>query len=814
MRFRPSSGADSALAATATLTAAWPISTLLEEPTWLGGTLLLLSVIALSGFGARSLALRDWQVLTVQLVSSALAAGAIYGRGHLWHGLPTFETLRFAGGLISESITSAQKFAAPAPSTPGLIFVVGCSLGLVALTVDYLAVTRGSPSLAGLPLLTVFLAVVANHGSSLPVIYFLAAAAMWLILVARSDATILRRWGTTLPMANTPVPQSLPSEGRDEHSSMARAAGAVALVAAVAVPLGLPQTHPTFLTSGLGRSSAASGNSSVGVGFSQSIDLARDLKSRSRAPVLRYTTADVSPPPLRVAVGASYRPGQGVWLPWGRPWLSASDRPGLSLTPTVPEPAGLSPEIPRKAFVMKVSHNLLDDPFLAAPYPMVSASLGGIRWGSDVDTQGVRVEQRPDSYTVSYWQVNPTATMLRDTVSLSDRERSLFDLDMRLEGPYVENITALTRRLTADKTSEYDKAMAIQQYLREDGGFTYSLTLTPPPASQAADPAPHDALTNFLVTKKGYCVQFATAMVMMARAAGIPSRMALGFLPGTVSKGVWTVLAADAHAWPELYLRGVGWTRFEPTPSRGAPPAYALPRTSPGAAVNDQSQGTATAPADGNSNRKDVGSLSTGNGAIAKIGLGPSSVWRWLTNGWGPVLLGILAGLLGALVVPTAALWRRRRSLAKADTTAQGVEVEWEHLTSSLADLGIAPAPTRTPQQLRAYYDREAFLEGSASQALGRVVQTMERSRYAVSPPRPDPSLAKDVRQILRAVASNQAPRDRLRAALWPSSGIMELSSASAQVARLIRSPLIKVSDLIRRRRRAAWIKAKHFAQR
>src|SRR5665809_71898 len=83
--------------------------------------------------------------------------------------------------------------------------------------------------------------------------------------------------------------------------------------------------------------------------------------------------------------------------------------------------------------------------------------------------------------------------------------------------------------------------------------------------------------------RKGYCVQFATAMVMMSRAAGIPAHMALGFLPGSSDKGVWTVIAADAHAWPELYLDGLGWTRFEPTPSRAAPPAYATPSAAGGA---------------------------------------------------------------------------------------------------------------------------------------------------------------------------------------------------------------------------------------
>ena len=792
-------GVDSTLAVLATLTAAWPISTLLAQPTWLRGTVLLLAVIVLSGVGARSLALHGWQVLTAQLACLVLAASAIYGQGHLWHGLPSLKTVGFAGRLIREAVTTAQGYAAPAPTTPGLIFVVGCSLGLAALVVDYLAVTRQSPSLAGLPLLTVFLAAVANRGSALSVIFFLAAAAMWLILLARTGSTILRRWGTTVPAAQTPVPQRPESTGIYEYASLARMLGALALVAAVAVPALLPQPPPRFLASGLGRNPSGSGNGARGVGFSQSIDLATDLKSRSQAPVLQYTTPDTSPPPLRVTVGSSYRAEPGVWLPWGRPWRSSSGRPELFLNPTVPEPTGLSPDVPRRAFVMDVSHNLLEDPFLAAPYPLTAAELPGIAWGSDYQTQSIRVAQRPDSYRASYMRLEPSAAMLRSAPPLSDRERFLFDLDLRLEQPYATKVTALTHQLTDGEGSIYDKAMAIQQYLRADGGFTYSLTLAPPARNEAGKIAGYDSLTNFLVTKKGYCVQFATAMVMMSRAAGIPARMDIGFLPGTETKGVWTVTAADAHAWPELYLDGIGWTRFEPTPAaRAAPPAYATPATSPGTAAGDKPRAKAAAPAPRATTRKDLGAPSAGD-AGAKVGPGPTSVLRWLTHGWRPFLLGALIVMLGSLVVPAAALWRRRRSLTRARTAAERVEVQWELLTSSLGDLGIAPSPSRTPRQLHAYYDREALLEGADSQALGRVVQTLERSRYAESPPPPD-DLSADARLVFRAAAHTRDGRSRLRASLWPSSGITQLRSTGGYVAGRIRAPLRHLSDVLRRR--------------
>jgi transglutaminase-like putative cysteine protease len=796
MKLRSGHGVDATLVALATLTAAWPISTLLAQPTWLGATLLLLAVITASGVGARSLALRGWQVLTVQLACLVLAASAIYGRGHLWHGLPTFETARIADGLVREALTSAQHYAAPAPTTPGLMFVVGCTVAVVALAVDYLAVTRRSPSLAGLPLLTVFLASVANRGSTLPLLFFLVPASLWLILVTRADSSILRRWSDTMATARTPAPQRLTSRGVYEHASVARVLGVVALVAAVAVPVALPQAHPKFLGAGLGRTTGA-GTQANGVGFSQSLDLSADLKSPSRVPVLQYTTTDTSPPPLQIAVGAAYRPELGVWLPWGRPWQTSPGQSDLSTKPKVPRPTGLESDVPRTTFTIDVHRNLLDDPDLAVPYPLVSADLSGVAWGADYQTQTVKVAARPDSYRATYWDLAPTAATLRNAPALTDSQRFLFDLDLRLDGPYVGRVTALTQTLTADKTSVYDKAMAIQQYLRADGGFTYSLTLAPPVKDRSGRNAGLDALSNFLVTKQGYCVQFATAMVMMSRAAGIPARIALGFLPGTQSKGTWTVIAADAHAWPELYLNGIGWTRFEPTPSRAAPPSYAIPATSLGNAAGAAPLNKSTAPAPGRTARKELGVTSTGSSPTNQD-VSPAAMLRWLTHGWGLALFLPLMVFLGSLVVPGAARWRRRRSLTKAATAREQVEVEWEILTSSLDDLGIPAAPSRTPRQQRAYYDREALLDGPASLALGRVVQTLERSRYALTTEAPE-DLSTDARLVFRSAAESRVRRYRLRAALWPSSGVIQLRSAGAHLTRRFRTPLHHVSAVLRR---------------
>src|SRR5690606_12778697 len=110
--------------------------------------------------------------------------------------------------------------------------------------------------------------------------------------------------------------------------------------------------------------------------------------------------------------------------------------------------------------------------------------------------------------------------------------------------------------------------------------FEYSTTVP--------EPVTGDPVWDFLEDGRGYCVQFATAMTVMARSLGIPARMAVGFLPGTIQQGggderFFEVRGDRAHTWPELYFEGVGWVRFEPTPAEqsGFPPAYADPFANP-----------------------------------------------------------------------------------------------------------------------------------------------------------------------------------------------------------------------------------------
>lgn len=122
----------------------------------------------------------------------------------------------------------------------------------------------------------------------------------------------------------------------------------------------------------------------------------------------------------------------------------------------------------------------------------------------------------------------------------------------------------LARRLTANAVGPYAKAQAIESYLRE---FPYDLDVDAPPESVT------DVADYFLFDLgRGYCDYYATAFVVLARLAGLPTRFATGYAVGGWDpyRMTRTVTAAEAHSWPEVYLPQVGWVVFEPTAGRPA----------------------------------------------------------------------------------------------------------------------------------------------------------------------------------------------------------------------------------------------------
>ncbi len=126
-------------------------------------------------------------------------------------------------------------------------------------------------------------------------------------------------------------------------------------------------------------------------------------------------------------------------------------------------------------------------------------------------------------------------------------------------------VHALAERLatepTPDTTSDFERALAIRDYLRERGRYSDS----PPPLGQGEQSPIEDFLLGRL---EGHCEYFASAMVVLARSQGMPSRLVNGFAGGVPNDvgGFVEVTRADAHAWVEIHFDEAGWVRFDPTP--------------------------------------------------------------------------------------------------------------------------------------------------------------------------------------------------------------------------------------------------------
>ncbi|MDO5712301.1 MAG: DUF3488 and transglutaminase-like domain-containing protein [Micrococcales bacterium] len=756
------------LVALAVLCSAWPVRDLFEESTWIPPLVLILLGIALTGTVLRRVpGLRGRPELVVGAQLFAYLAGlvAFFHGDTLAYGLPTADTVASWGALLNEAGQTLSRYPAPAPLTDGAQFLLVCTIGGIALVADIIAVSWHRPALSGVVILSPFLVAVANSDGGLHPGYFAATALSWLALLAGADREQVNAWAARgLPG----VPPQGPAAGRSRTGMVTALAGSAVVLSLVGATF-LPHVPVRYLADGLG----VGGSGGRGqVGFSPSAQMIQDLQSTDESPVLRYLTDDTTPPPLRVSVALAY--ADGHWLPAhndARP----NDAPSLSF------PVGWQrAQVPASSHRFEVEDNRLRAPYLAAPPEVSEGSVIDAQWAQDPATGALAVDKTPERYRMSYLELEPAPARLRAPQA---RSRSLQDA-LRPDG--VTTFVAQTaRRIVLDARADtaYDQALAIQEWLRSSGDFTYSLQLTPPPADMPEQEVAGSAVDRFLETKRGYCVQFSTAMALMARSLDIPARIATGFLPGTQVDGWRQVRASDAHAWPELYFEGAGWLRFEPTPGArsGMAPAYSLIRSSTGAPTSTANPGVSATPTPSASASPRRPGIDEGAGAAPPNPVGWFSRWGWS-------VLALLAALLLAGVVPLLAYRARRARVAALPVPGDRIEAHWQELLDRLADLDVDIDPAlELAAQVKVI--REAGpLHGPVVQALERLGRAVESARYAPEPTAPaaQAQVAIDAHLVLAAMSRARRRPVRLRAALWPAAGTRSLRrSLDRPVARL-----------------------------
>ena len=131
--------------------------------------------------------------------------------------------------------------------------------------------------------------------------------------------------------------------------------------------------------------------------------------------------------------------------------------------------------------------------------------------------------------------------------------------------PLDARIPQLASQITRSAANDYDRARALERYLRTQFGYTLQLPRV----------TPRDPLANFLFERKeGHCEYFASAMAVMLRTLQIPSRVVNGFRLGEYNDltSQYVVRGSDAHSWVEAYFPGYGWVSFDPTPPGASVP--------------------------------------------------------------------------------------------------------------------------------------------------------------------------------------------------------------------------------------------------
>ncbi|MGW0932910.1 transglutaminase TgpA family protein [Streptomyces sp. NPDC002644] len=744
--------------AAATLLTAMALVPLTEEGTWYPKAVVAVAVLAGAGRLARLFSMPRPTVVAVQLVVSAALLSFLFAREQAvaWL-LPGPDTVRRLGALLRQGAEDVSGYATPAPLTEGIALLLIGGVLLIALLVDALAVTYGLTAPAGLPLLALYsvAAGLADEGGA-GAFAFGAAAAGYLAMLLADGRERLTRWGRTFGGG--------PASSARTGQRTGRRIGVAALGVALLVPAAMPSLGSS-LVAGLGSGDGTGGG---GRGPASSVDLLLALQDNLNqtddrtAVTVRSTSNRTHDMYLRITSLDEFD---------GATW-KASPRRTIPLPDRFPDPPGLDPQVRRTEVTSRMSAaDWYGQKHLPMPYPPTWAEADG-DWRLDPVELTVAgdgdASTRGETWEVASLEVRPTREQLASAPPPGPGLRNFTELPASLP----EEVAATARQVTEGSRNAYEQAVALQDWFSVSGNFTYDTQVDVGTGS--------DAIVRFLDRRTGFCVHFSFAMASMARSLGIPARVAVGFAPGSEQgDGSVEVSLRDAHAWPELYFEGVGWTRFEPTPTRGTVPDYTLPETTPGATAQPEEEAAEedelTAP------RPQPSSSASCTAERQRLDGCPDQEETTVAAGdggpgWPGALLWVAVAVAAVLLPLSPMLWRRRVRASRLGTPLRG-EADvlphtlrvWRELTDTAWDLGVPPDDSLTPRRAAERIVRAGHLDPATAEAVHRVATAVERVLYAPRA-RAAPGLAADVRKACAVLRASMSRSTRLRATFAPRS--------------------------------------------
>lgn len=301
------------------------------------------------------------------------------------------------------------------------------------------------------------------------------------------------------------------------------------------------------------------------VGFSDHVDLGGVGTLRSDPTIVLRVEAPglEEPPPPRLMM---YLRGTALDTYDGRAWgrTSRTRVPVEKMGTTIP--IERNPR-PGQDPVMKLELEPIEPTVIFLPPDAVAMRIrprGEPLFGAAIEvnrgTEGEYQYSGPDQRGIVY-EVFLASSSERFVHRLAERDRARYLAVPKLSARVIQLATDWTARAT----TPMEKARAIEQQLRT--GYGYDLTS---PSGGSADPLDHFLFDS----KKGHCEYFSTAMAVLLRVAGVPTRNVTGFVGGTYNRfgKYYSVREGDAHSWVEAWIDGTGWKRFDPTPPSAAQP--------------------------------------------------------------------------------------------------------------------------------------------------------------------------------------------------------------------------------------------------
>ncbi len=644
-----------------------------------------------------------------------LAGYSIWGlaAGTTTAGLPGADTFDALARRAEHGWDVVQQRAVPLPATAGTVLLAVVVVWIAASIADDLAFRHRAAlgALApGVMVLTWVLALGSDDGQAVSVAAFGVAAVCFLAL----QHQVLLEWRRTRLGRSGPL-------GAPRLVTLGIVAGLVAVPAGVAAAEAVPGgDKPLFAVGGLGNDA---GSRSYRTTVAPLVDVSDKLKRGSEDEL--FTVRASRPDYWRITALDEYRSVAG-----GQWTLTAQGEDAVS--------EGLDREVPADALTQAFDIGPLGERWMPAAYEPVAVSRD--------DTLVVRASSTLVTSRQSVSGLRYTVRSVLPARSADDAARARTSApiprDLRryteLPADFPDSIRGIADDETKRFDNPYDKAQALRDYFRN--GFTYDTNIAPGDDEEA--------MANFLTQRRGFCVQFASTYAVMARAVGIPARVAVGFTPGDATgNGAYRVTNYDAHAWPEIWLNGLGWTHmFDPTPATRGRGGSALPDEVPPATVSPGNTAPATTqtPATGST----PGTPSSGPGATTpatgtKGGGGVTVDPR--TNdegGWSLVTWLVLVGAITAVLAAIAAVAllggrarRRARRRARPDPAA-AIAGAWEETLDSLREHGVETAPTETPLELASRAPRETA--PAVEPPLRAVARAYTTARYGARPAAPE----------------------------------------------------------------------------